>query len=114
MISEPRRSSRRKFSKRSEFINLARTTIQSHLPCITYCVTHTMCHTVVVVKRNLRTSFTVVRTGWLQCGAYGIAWAARYGSQAAMDHSIVFFFTFNQCCPKKVRAVHRNCLIERE
>jgi len=21
---------------------------------------------------------------------------------------------WNQCCPKKVRAVHRNCLIERE
>src|SRR5713101_4173784 len=56
---------------------------------------HTMCHTVVVVKRNLRTSFTVVRTGWLQCGPYGIAWAARYGSQAAMDHSILFFFTLN-------------------
>src|SRR6266436_5312641 len=25
-----------------------------------------------------------------------------------------FFLYFDQCCPKKVRAVHRNCLIERE
>jgi len=59
-----------------------------------------------------RTTPEVVVLDIVVDGMGGVAAACEI--QAIASEITIVFMSAYQCCPKKVRAVHRNCLIERK